>query len=1219
MCKNQLGIRIMLLCVYCTVLACLALTCAYAEEVPLPLIKNGSFDEGLKYWKTTNAEFTQVDTTTIKACAKSLKISNSGSAQWVTVWQDVKIEGGAQYNVSTWMKLENVYQSHFKVDWIDSKAKKGVGSSFICFGTNGTSDWTKLNKVTTAPDNADTAKVMMLGGKSLDGKSPGITWFNDISLTPAKSADGGFGGLVSFDGSGPGGATAAEKIRLWEASLQRKYGSAMVAPAIKEKIVYFDSRYDYNHMVAPESIVDFLTRRGFSTKNADQLSEWMNEKIQYGADGTVCVMAMDIAPDTILTPLDSSCILRQYMDKGGRVVWIGDVPLFNVSYRDRLYRRAGAYVKVLGVFFNIRGQGDSASVAVTDIGHRWGLSMDKDSLSRFALLKDITVPLSASTKDENRVGAFFKNFNADYPYSGFVKFPGWAYNGNDTRANENLYRMALYRGEKIVLPVVQESKSQATVTDMAVKTDLRNYIRGGKINVKALLQPELLKKAAKISFSMADASGNIVSTSGISPNSPTLSVGTANLASGDYKLSLKAVDAQGAVLAAANTLIYIANQKSAKVIMCSFGVPPVIRNPNKVDIVLDDLRTHLGEGAAMSTDINNTGPEFTNLCDQALRYGVRLIGRSHNYYSTSMPEDKEPELHMVLTSGKKQIMHYGVEGLCLGNPVVQSRAADYLSTEFNNVSRFPSFQLEKIILDHDDVVMHGTSFWGDDRELTCYCDYCKKTFKEQTGLEAPAAPLPDVLNKKGIISDKDPWYLWMKFRSKNYGKLNQAIGAEANKLDPMLRIGPATGCGQPVFNPYWGLNPPDSYSGCRLLSYYYYPETGSCKDVISFNKLARMGNRDKMLLPIPQSYDFTRKFSGDSVAPWQIRNQFWMHMAYGAKGLIWFAYDGMTGSPGWEEIKKLSAVTDNLGPLILKLKYTHKNVALLGSYTDASYKWYLRHPRPDVEDIDFQLEQNHISSDIVAEEEILSGILKDYKVLVLYKMDFLPESVCEKIESYIRAGGMVLLSNGSAVSIPGAKVVAAEALPAEIKKLVQPDITIDSNDVVCNTFLYNGGRYLFVVNTNTKAETNATVSIAGTIPDKVYDLLSGQQVKLSGGRSFGINLEPGSGRLYGLYPYAVKSVCVASKTGNVAAGTDAVVHIKIEGGEKCALPIKVTVSDPSKVRPDYSDSYVVENGSLTVRIPVAINDPSGKWNITVKELSSGFIGQCAFSVLKKGL
>ncbi len=110
-------------------------------------------------------------------------------------------------------------------------------------------------------------------------------------------------------------------------------------------VVYRDGEYTtswISHANA-EKIADHLQEtKKFDVLGATDIKNWMEDVISKGTKNTVVVFAQDVAPDTVFEYIVSSqddgihntvfdnigatALIRQYLDRGGRVVWIGDLP-----------------------------------------------------------------------------------------------------------------------------------------------------------------------------------------------------------------------------------------------------------------------------------------------------------------------------------------------------------------------------------------------------------------------------------------------------------------------------------------------------------------------------------------------------------------------------------------------------------------------------------------------------------------------------------------------------------------------------------------------------------------------------------------------------------------------------------------------------------------------------------------------------------------------------
>lgn len=100
-----------------------------------------------------------------------------------------------------------------------------------------------------------------------------------------------------------------------------------------ELAVYFDETYPSKWLSREHSaeLRTQLNARNFEILGAQCLKIWMQKKIHdKNAGQSSVVFSQDVVPDTIF-PDGVDCanvLLRKYLDEGGRVVWLGDIPLW---------------------------------------------------------------------------------------------------------------------------------------------------------------------------------------------------------------------------------------------------------------------------------------------------------------------------------------------------------------------------------------------------------------------------------------------------------------------------------------------------------------------------------------------------------------------------------------------------------------------------------------------------------------------------------------------------------------------------------------------------------------------------------------------------------------------------------------------------------------------------------------------------------------------------
>lgn len=100
---------------------------------------------------------------------------------------------------------------------------------------------------------------------------------------------------------------------------------------LTRKLVYYDPDYPSRWIDSnlSKEIKQSLTNRGFEIKNAKEIRDEMLSVIQNQDTQTVIVFSQDVAPDTILDDFSATALVRQYLDKGGSIIWLGDIPFFN--------------------------------------------------------------------------------------------------------------------------------------------------------------------------------------------------------------------------------------------------------------------------------------------------------------------------------------------------------------------------------------------------------------------------------------------------------------------------------------------------------------------------------------------------------------------------------------------------------------------------------------------------------------------------------------------------------------------------------------------------------------------------------------------------------------------------------------------------------------------------------------------------------------------------
>gem|GEM_PF-3440038 len=1170
------------------------------------LLRNPGFEAGLDGWSVP-AEAV-VDTTVPNpepavggAASGSLRLSRSEPAGWTAAAQTLPVEGRGFYRFECRLRLRNVLQTHMKVTWFDADGQP-LETSFIMTGVNGDRDWFQVSKGVRAPEQAVRARLNCMAGASLDGKNPGLSWFDAFNCERIRA-------------SAPT-LTSAE----WAAQVLARYGEGRRAPPMTERVVYYDPRYDGSGVRNLPALLTYLNAHGFGTQDADALCAWMRTRSEQGADGTVCILAMGMVPDTITERDDTRCTLRRYLDAGGRVVWIGDVPLFYQSYPDRApvagWGRDVPWPApvILGVE---NGKWDmvDAEVAVTAAGREWGMQVPGVPLR--TILADSATLVFSEAAGTPYACSYFRNYNPEYPYSGFVRYGGGGgHDGKDPRRNADLVRLALYRGEPVTVTVTAAAVGPAAkpAALLTVETEFRNVPRGRPVRVR--VNRNVAAPPGRCRLRLLRADRVVREIDGPPSGTGELELDTAALAAGDYTLTVSLQAEDGSSAATASAPLFLAPRRTPKYPIGMYAVSGG-STEYKTNLILEDLREHLGECGVITS-----GGGF--IADQALRYGLRLLPRSNAYYASLMPRTRYPERQMRVATGELPKYNYGGGAhdakapLCMANPLNRARINAEFQRELRAIRDYPAFMKRMYVSD-------DAGMFGDPAEklLACYCDYCRRTFRDLTGFDAPRAPAPGVLERKGTVSDRAPWYLWMKFRSSYvYGGWNRSMEQAKDEIDPTIEFGPIpAGGSSPVLNPGWALNPPDNYGGIGMASFYYYPQRGTPAKLLTLCAGARMGNRDNELWVIPQGSDYARTLNDPVLHKRLVRNEFFVLLSAGATGMTYYHYPLMPGTAAWEEFKRLSRIGTEYGPLLGRLRPAPRPVAVLASYCNAAYQW--AEGGGGLPPIHLSLLHAHLPVDLVADEEVLAGILAKYRVLILNNIDYLTESVVAAIAEFVGRGGAVLADAASEVHIPAAQPLPTEpdshrltaAAAATIRSLIPAVATVDTEDVFVSEWQGGDARYIMLVNGSTERPATGRLTLpAAADAHDCRDVFQSRRLTEHDG-AWEVNLEPGGGMLVGVLPAAIENV--ALKLPETAARGESLVceaefRTAAEVAANALLPVRVRVLGPDGADTEYSDWYAAAAGRLSVAFVPAENDPPGEWRIEMRELVTGCTGGAGF-------
>jgi len=298
----------------------------------------------------------------------------------------------------------------------------------------------------------------------------------------------------------------------------------------------------------------------------------------------------------------------------------------------------------------------------------------------------------------------------------------------------------------------------------------------------------------------------------------------------------------------------------------------------------------------------------------------------------------------------------------------------------------------------------------------------------------------------------------------------------------------------------------------------------------------------------------------------------------------------------------------------------------------------------------------------VVEEDIRDGTLAaHHKALILTSITYLDPEVVEGIEAFVKQGGLVLLTADCQLKINGAVKLdvsprfpqedkiqelmkakkynelapltnlrenllgarpLADALRPHLEKAgIKPPFTSDEPGIVVTRQAAGDIEYLFAVNATHDPQGNPQVGVKATtatlgfeVDDRpMYDAIHGGPVQ---------DLARKGDRLQGQFRFGPGQIRVFARTAHPIRGVQAatpLLHrdytltaspLRIDlaaslhhdkGILSGSVPLRIRVVDPlGAVR--YDLHRATDRGLCKLSLPLAINDPAGKWTVEVSEL-----------------
>lgn len=209
------------------------------------------------------------------------------------------------------------------------------------------------------------------------------------------------------------------------------------------KIVYYDINFSFAGLIKNmDTIKNFFVSKGFKEKGAVTLKDWMLTRLVTNtAPGTVVVFAQENVPDTIVDTHDANCLLRRYLTAGGKIIWVGSQPLANISTASGNVELGESGAEdILGI--TLKQATNATSITLTNEAKSLGLTSTGNWKSTLPIGSGQgEIPIAVTSSGD--AAGWIRNYNPEYPYSGFIRLYDESVTLSDTEKN-NLLKLAMY-------------------------------------------------------------------------------------------------------------------------------------------------------------------------------------------------------------------------------------------------------------------------------------------------------------------------------------------------------------------------------------------------------------------------------------------------------------------------------------------------------------------------------------------------------------------------------------------------------------------------------------------------------------------------------------------------------------------------------------------------------------------------------------------------------
>ena len=205
--------------------------------------------------------------------------------------------------------------------------------------------------------------------------------------------------------------------------------------------VYQPSENRKSYPVVDPAILPYFLDKGFIKLDSSNLKDFLEMRIKDEIP-SVIVFAYDLIPEEIVGANAAQGMVRKYLDRGGKIVWLGGIPnLYSPTPNGSYHVDKSIGERLLNVQFIYPRESGNYYSKTTQEGLNMGLPAWFKTTNA-TVVGDGVVPLAID--EFGRISAWIKRFKKDAG-SGFVSFRNWSFNTQiKVHELQLLYQVAVY-------------------------------------------------------------------------------------------------------------------------------------------------------------------------------------------------------------------------------------------------------------------------------------------------------------------------------------------------------------------------------------------------------------------------------------------------------------------------------------------------------------------------------------------------------------------------------------------------------------------------------------------------------------------------------------------------------------------------------------------------------------------------------------------------------